>query len=451
MDAARECNFDSIVGLTHNFAGLAYGNVASEKHQNQTSYPRRAARQGLEKMWAVAQLGIPQAVLPPLVRPEIGWLRRLGFAGDDSQVIESAWHQDPVLYAAACSASSMWAANAATVSPSSDTGDSRVHLTIANLNSSLHRSLEARSIEQVFRQIFAADCFQVHRPLPAAIGLTDEGAANHTRLAAEHGKPGLELFVYGRDALNLRHPLPRRYPARQTRQACEAIARNHQLDPENSFFFQQTPEAIDGGVFHNDVISVGHRDLLLVHQYAYLDQDDELQRLSRRFEERTGKPLQVCTIADDDLPLEDAVRSYLFNSQLLDMGSDRLLLLCPEECRENARALAVVERLVTESNPIQDVHFVDLRQSMNNGGGPACLRLRIVLDESERKQVGGRLWLDSDLFQRLVDWVDRYYPESLEVNDLANPELLKRSREANHALASLLDLDLETPTQAWNL
>lgn len=446
MTRAQECNFDSLVGLTHNYAGLAYGNVASADHQNETSYPRQAALQGLEKMRQVASMGIPQAVLPPLVRPDLSWLRDLGFTGSAGQVIRQAFETDPVLYAAACSASSMWAANAATVSPSADCGDQRVHFTIANLNSSLHRSLEAQRLEVVFRQLFAAPAFRVHSALPAGVGLTDEGAANHTRLCREYGQPGIELFVYGRDALDLRQPVPRRFPARQTRQASEAIGRRHQLDPAACCFLQQSPEAIDAGVFHNDVISVGNRDLLLVHQFAYLDQESELERLQRQFEHRTGQALQLLTVSDRELSLEQAVKSYLFNSQLVSLSDDRMALVCPVECREQAQARDVIERWIAGDNPISEVHFLDLRQSMNNGGGPACLRLRVVLEPTQRQAVQGRIWLDQALHDELVEWIQEYYPESLTVDQLADESLWSLSRRANQQLSRILQLSLPDPS-----
>lgn len=439
---AQECNFDSIVGLTHNYAGLAYGNVASANHQNQTSYPREAARQGLEKMRLVAELGIPQGVLPPLVRPGVSWLRSLGFEGNDPQVIRQAYEADPVLYAAACSASSMWAANAATVAPSADTSDRRVHFSIANLNSSLHRSLEAPAIEQIFRTIFAGDSFVIHSPLPSASGLTDEGAANHTRLCSDYGESGLQLFVFGRDALDYRRPVPKRFPARQTRQASEALARRHQLNADHVFTLQQSPAAIDAGVFHNDVISVGNQNVLLVHQRAYVDQEEVLQRIGQQYRKLTGDDLEVLQIDEQDLSLESAVSSYLFNSQLLSLPTGGMCLLCPGECQQNDQARAVVERLIGEPGSITQHRYVDLRQSMNNGGGPACLRLRVVLDQRQREQVRGRVWMDTDLYQDLARWIDQFYPESLEVDQLADPELLSTARDANRALQEILRIPL---------
>jgi succinylarginine dihydrolase len=175
--STREFNFDGLIGPTHNFAGLAFGNVASARHQNQPSQPRAAALQGLRKMKLLASLGVGQCVLPPLRRPRVELLRELGFAGaDDAAVIKSAFQESPFLVAASFSAASMWAANAATVSPSADTSDQRLHLTPANLTSTLHRSVEGPSTMRLLRSIFSDSReFQVHPPLPAANSLNDEG------------------------------------------------------------------------------------------------------------------------------------------------------------------------------------------------------------------------------------------------------------------------------------
>ncbi|EAP0071555.1 succinylarginine dihydrolase, partial [Salmonella enterica subsp. enterica serovar Stanley] len=47
---AHEVNFDGLVGLTHHYAGLSFGNEASTRHRFQMSNPRLAVKQGLLKM-----------------------------------------------------------------------------------------------------------------------------------------------------------------------------------------------------------------------------------------------------------------------------------------------------------------------------------------------------------------------------------------------------------------
>lgn len=437
-----ECQFDSLVGPTHNYAGLAYGNVASQRHRAQTAHPRLGARQGLDKMWQVARMGIPQAVLPPLPRPRLDWLRGLGFHGSDANVIAAAHATAPQLLAAAYSASAMWAANAATVSPSLDTADQRVHLTPANLASSLHRSIEADQVTANLRSLFATPDFHVHDPLPSAVPLTDEGAANHTRLAPDFHSPGLEVFVYGRNALDASQPQPTKFPARQTLHASQAIARRHGLDPARTFFVQQAPAAIDAGVFHNDVISVGHQNLLLVHQDAFVDQPRVLAELQDRFQQLYGQKLNVLQIPTQALSLPDAVASYLFNSQILTTAAGDHVLLCPQDCQNNPAAQAVLAGLLAGDfshgqRHLAAAHFLDLRQSMNNGGGPACLRLRVLLNRQQRAAVRGRVWLDESLYHDLCQWVERTYPETLAPEDLANPQL---ARQATAALDELKDI-----------
>ena len=441
----REFNFDGIVGPTHNYSGLSYGNVASTKHGSQTSSPRAAALQGLAKMKFVRDLGIGQCVLPPLLRPNLNFLRELGFGGSDAQVIESAFKQDPVLVSASYSASSMWTANAAMVSPAADCENGLLNLTPANLVSNLHRSIEPYSTQKVLKAIFNdGQHFAVHDPVRPTMALADEGAANHTRLAPSHGQPGIEVFVYGQHFLNSSKPRPRKYPARQTLESCQAIARRHGLTPERSVFIQQSPDAIDAGVFHNDVISVGNQNVLLCHESAFVDQPAALDEIRSRFHEACGNDLIVIEFSRDEIGLPDAVSSYLFNSQLLTRPDGKMTLVCPTECESNTSAKSCTERLLSENNPIDQVSFLDLRQSMNNGGGPACLRLRVVMNEAEQSAMHQGVVLTDTLYGELVDWVGQHYRESLANDDLRDPNLIEETRNAATALESILKLPAGT-------
>src|SRR5579871_2761022 len=147
----REHQFDGLVGPTHNYGGLSAGNVASTEHEGQVSNPRAAARQGLAKMRFVHDLGVAQAVLPPHDRPSLASLRRLGFRGSDEEVIARAAEGDGLLLRQCSSASAMWTANAATVAPSSDTADGRVHFVPANLQQMFHRSIETPTTTRILR------------------------------------------------------------------------------------------------------------------------------------------------------------------------------------------------------------------------------------------------------------------------------------------------------------
>ncbi len=439
--SAREFNFDGLIGPTHNYAGLSFGNVASASHQNTASNPRAAALQGLEKMKFVADLGIGQCVLPPLRRPRLEFLRGLGFSGSDQQIVDKAYRQCPALLASCFSASSMWTANAATVSPSSDCQDGRLHLTPANLSSTLHRSIEPPSTTRNLRAIFSDhEQFVVHDPLPSQSGLSDEGAANHTRLAPAHDQEGVEVFVFGVDTIDRSAPRPGEFPARQTLLASQAVARNHGLPMERAFFLHQNPAAIDAGVFHNDVICVGNENVLLCHELAFVDQDRQLKRLSTEFEKQFGSPLEVIELSAKELELTDAVSSYLFNSQLVTLANGKMTLICPLECKENPRANRCLDKIVDESNSIEKVEFLNLRQSMNNGGGPACLRLRVVLTEEQQAGIHQGIVYSKKLHEDLFMWVESNYRERVEPSDLRDPALIRESYDAISALARILDL-----------
>ncbi len=436
-----EVNFDGIVGPTHSYAGLSYGNLASAAHEHQASNPQAAALQGLDKMRFVHELGVRQAVLPPSRRPRLDVLRRLGFAGSDAEVIEAAGRTDPALLAAVYSASNMWTANAATVSPSADCADDRLHLTPANLVNSLHRAIEAEETSQVLRVIFDDEQhFMVHEPLPPGLTLSDEGAANHSRLCREFGEPGCELFVYGRDALDASQPRPQQFPARQTRQASAAIARRHGLNDKMAMFVQQNPQVIDQGVFHNDVISVANQNVFLFHEQAFVETSSRVQELARQYEETCHDRLILIRLSTDDLSIQDAVSSYLFNSQLLTRPGGGMTMVCPQECAENAAARRCTEQLLAGDNPIDQVEFLPLRQSMNNGGGPACLRLRVVLTEPELAATHGGVIFTPQLHDDLTAWVRRHYRDRLVEDDLRDPQLAMEIAAAFEQLSSILNL-----------
>ena len=393
-------------------------------------------------MKLLADLGVPQAVLPPSERPDVEALRRFGFAGSDAQVLERAGRVDPLLLAACSSASAMWAANAATVSPSADTFDGRVHLTPANLVSHLHRSLEPATIERVLRSIFADPAhFAVHQSLPAALHLSDEGAANHLRLTTTYGDPGIELFAYGRQAFDPAAPTPARFSARQTREASAAIARLHQLDPSRMLLLQQNPATIDGGAFHTDVVAVANLNVLLCHRSAFgLEESQTLAQARRSFEDARGQQLFMLAADEAEFPLADAVGSYLFNSQIVSLADGQMALIAPAECLQYECARRFIDRVLADDNPITAVHYVELRQSMRNGGGPACLRLRVVLTERERAGIRPAVFLSDSLYARLVGWVNRWYRDQLAPAELADPKLLDESRHALDELTQILDL-----------
>lgn len=438
---AYEVNFDGIIGPTHNYAGLSFGNLASQKHRQSTSNPREAALQGLAKMKYLADLGVKQAVLPPQRRPNLGILRRLGFDGPDARVLDCASKEEPRLLAAAYSASSMWAANAATVSPSADSSDGRVHFTPANLVSHFHRSLESPATAAVLKAIFADEsAFAHHAALPGVAAFGDEGAANHTRLASAYGSAGIQMFVYGRSASDP-VAVPSLFPARQTLEASRALARLHQLDPARIVFAQQHPAAIDAGAFHNDVIAVGNQNVLLYHASAYVNGDEVIDDLRRKFAGVSDVPLHVIEVTEEQVSLKDAVATYLFNSQLVTLpGEGRMALIAPLESLEHAGVKRLIDSLVGSGSPIASAHYLDVRQSMRNGGGPACLRLRVVLTERELSLAHPGVMLTDALHAQLVRWVERHYRDELGPHDLSDPQLARQSYDALDDLSRILAL-----------
>lgn len=418
MSKLVEINFDGIVGPSHNYAGLSLGNVASAKHQGQTSYPRAAALQGLAKMRGnLARFGY-QGYLLPLPRPNRVLLERLGNGAENN----------PALLAASYSASSMWTANAATVSPAPDTADGKCHLTPANLVTMLHRAQEWPDTKRMLDLAFAdSQHFTVHDPVLDTFG--DEGAANHMRLCSGHDQQGIEVFVYGR---SLAERGGGKFPARQHIEASRAVARLHGLDPTRTVFIEQNPVAIDAGAFHNDVVAVANRDTVFAHELAFADRQAAYDAMRKAF-----PALQVVEVPDSAVSLDDAITSYLFNAQLITRADGGMALIVPEECRDNRRVWSYLEGMLAGNGPIREVVPVDVRQSMANGGGPACLRLRVVCDPATVDQ---RFLLDEARAEAMEAIISKHWPEQIDPNDLENSVLDDTIRNARFALLEALDL-----------
>lgn len=412
--AVVEINFDGIVGPSHNYAGLSLGNLASARNAGDVSYPRAAALQGLGKMRHNMGLGLAQGFLLPLPRPNAAFLRAIGADGSE----------DPRLTAAAWSASSMWTANAATVSPASDTADGRCHLTAANLVTMPHRSQEWVDTVRQLRLAFAdAAHFAVHDAVPACFG--DEGAANHMRMAASHDAPGLEIFVYGKTG--------GAFPARQHEQASRAVARLHGLDPARCLFVEQNGDAIAAGAFHNDVVAVANERVLFTHEQAFADPAGTYAAIRAALPEA-----EIVVVPAAAVSLDDAIRSYLFNAQLLTLPTGEQALVIPTEAWEHPRVRAWLDGMLGSNGPIRRVLPVDVRQSMANGGGPACLRLRVVADPAT---VDPRFMLDEAKATRIEAVIAQTWPETIAPDQLGDPALARQVIAARQALLSELGLD----------
>ena len=407
-----EINFDGLIGPSHNFAGLSPGNLAATQHAGQVARPRAAALQGIAKMRANLDLGLTQGIFYPLARPDHRWLETLSTTYDGA---------DPHLKARALSASAMWAANAATVSPAPDTRDGRCHLTVANLVTMPHRSHEPHGTLAQLRTAFAHPAFAVHPPIPAPFG--DEGAANHMRLCSGHDAPGIEIFVYG---------LPGGpFPARQHRDASEAIARAHGLDPVRTLFVQQSAAAIAAGAFHNDVVAVANERVLFAHELAFADKDQVYADLRRLMPE-----VEIVEVPAARVSVADAIASYLFNAQLVSLD-DGMGLVLPEEARANVAVWSWLQDHVAGNGPIRHLHVVDVRESMSNGGGPACLRLRVVADPVT---VDPRFLVDHARLDRIASIVESCWPQTIDPASIGDPALIVRIETARATLLTEVDL-----------
>ena len=407
-----EINFDGIIGPSHNYAGLSLGNLASAKNAGGISQPRAAALQGVEKMRANLRLGLHQGFFMPLERPDTAWLAELGTTAEEA---------DDRLLANALSASSMWAANAATVSPAPDTRDGKCHLSVANLVTMPHRSHEWPGTLAQLKLAFAHPAFAVHGPVPPPFG--DEGAANHMRLCATHGTAGVEVFVYGITG----GP----FPARQHVEASRAVARTHGVN--RALFVQQSEDAIAAGAFHNDVVAVANERVLFTHEHAFADKDAFYSDLRAALPE-----VEIIEVPANRVSLVDAIQSYLFNAQLVTLPDGGMALILPTEARDNVPVWSWLQEMAAGNGPIRQLVPVDVRQSMANGGGPACLRLRVVCNAAD---VDPRFLADEAKLDAVAAVITKYWPEAIDPTELRSPTLWADIRRARAALLSTLSLD----------
>ena len=425
-----EVNFDGIVGPTHNYAGLSIGNRASSANAGAVSAPRIAALQGIAKMRRMRAMGLEQGIFLPHDRPNVDWLRALGFVGDDAEMLASAWTADRALFANAMSASAMWTANAGTVSPASDTSDGLCHISVANLSTMPHRASEAAQTERQLRLAFADPrYFRVHSPLPSAFG--DEGAANFMRIVPPSGGGAIEIFVHGEGRAG-------DFPSRQHRIASEAVARRHGTDPSRTLVVRQSDAAISAGAFHNDVVAVANGHVLFAHAEAFANPHALYDAIAARVPGAV-----IVEVPADRVSLDTAIRAYLFNSQLVTMPDGAMTLVLPAEARENADVWAWLSELVANDGPITRLEVVDVRESMRNGGGPACLRLRVQVDAKAYAAIDRRFLLDDAACDRIEAVIAREWPEAIAPDDLGDPRLWEQCRRARASLTAALGFGLD--------
>lgn len=428
-------NFDGLIGPSHNFAGLASGNLASAQSAHHTAHPRDAALQGLEKMRQLQQLGLPQGIIPPLPRPDLNFLSRVGFQGSDQAKIQQASHCQTLLMSV-FSASNMWVANAATVSSSRHSQQAKVQLTPANLCSQLHRSIETPLTQALLLQIFDnSDFFTHHPPLPSQWQLADEGAANVMTLETEQRH--ISIFVYGRDD-NYRKSSKGDFEPRQSKLASQSVARLHQLKSSETLFVKQRDDAIQAGVFHNDVIAVSQGNTLFYHQEAFVDSQHVMAQIRQFF---APEKVHLIAVDSSEVSLKHAVASYLFNSQLVPLEDGSKALICPLQCQQTQCVNQYLARLIqAKDNPISKVIFVDLLQSMKNGGGPACLRLSLQLTQAEMASIKPVFWLTDERYHALTKLIQDCYPVQIRPQDLTEASLLRQLKVAYSAIGNAFNL-----------
>ena len=432
MTYSGEINFDGLIGPTHNYAGLSQGNLASQKHLNQTSNPKAAALQGLDKMRLIMDQGIPQGFFLPHERPHLMTLRAIGFGGTDEEVINQAAKKNPALLKNVYSASSMWSANAATFSPSIDSNDQKIHITPANLNSMFHRSIEHEFTKTQLELMFGGVA-KVHEPIKNISGYGDEGAANHLRVSAQHLMPGFQIFVYGSSAFEVHQGII----ARQAEEISQAVSTQHQLDPDRVLFLKQNEQAIHSGSFHNDIVSLANEEVFIFHQEAFADRV-ELERVLHQLKDHV-KGFHPIEILSKDISLDDLVSSYLLNSQLITVKNNEMMMLLPEEVQNHGNCMKWLEE-IKSSSPIKRLEFVDIHQSMMNGGGPACLRFKAVVNSDELDKINKKFLLSPEKLINLRALVSKHFRDRINPDDLLDIKLMEESYLFLDELTQLLGI-----------
>ena len=425
-----EINFDGLIGPTHNYSGLSEGNNASKKNFSSPSNPKNAALQGIKKAETLIASGLKQGFFLPHERPFIPGLKKLGFNGTDEEIFSSAFNHSKVLLSNFSSASSMWAANAATISPSSDTQDNKVHLTPANLNTMFHRSIETEFTYQQCKIIFPKKYFEIHKPAVTISGYGDEGAANHLRISKSHNEKGFEIFVYGDSGFKN----DKTSVKRQALEVSRSIAFNHKLDMENTFFLQQNHQAVNEGSFHNDIVSLSNESVFIAHENAFQNKDD-LNKMLNILKSKIDN-FQYIEISDSEIPLKDIISSYLLNSQLITNGDNEMQLILPEEVKGYENCMSWLDKLKQISD-VKLFDFVDIRQSMMNGGGPACLRLKLILNDEELESLNQNFLMNSERLESIKLLIEREYRDELYPDDLKDPNLLDESRRVLDELTQI--------------
>lgn len=371
---------DCMPGPTSHFGGHSIGNIASMTSKNMPSNPKKAAIEWLDKVSLVQSLGAKQIVLPPHRRP----------------LIHHANH--PRLEN--LSSGFIWMANAGHFIPATDTTLHAHQFIPANMKSGHHRKNEHRFHAYWIKQILKNINHHIHSPLRAC----DEGAANAIRLWKNN--QSIFILVHG-------HPKTA-FPSRQSKDSFNELQSLVKL--KNLIILQQKSKAIDHGVFHNDVISFGFKNVLFCHEHSFEDQKNQLYQLNQLFLNTTKSKLHIIQINEQDLPLTECIDTYLFNSQVI-LINNKITLLSPKAAKRNEKSFKIIQEWIA-NDYIHDVKFIDINSSLMNGGGPACLRLCIYLLDSEIHAIPRQFWLTSKKINELKQIIETKYPSSLDLSDI---------------------------------
>ena len=174
----------------------------------------------------------------------------------------------------------------------------------------------------------------------------------------------------------------------------------------------------------------------MLHEFAFVDGDGLVASLKAAL----GDEIVVVRASQADLPVARAVAAYPFNSQVLTLPDGSMAIVAPLDAKEDPASRGFLDRVSAAGGPIRAVHYIDVRQSMRNGGGPACLRLRVALTAAETGALAGRVVFDEALEAALGVWVERHYRDRLSPGDLADPTLAREGMRALDELTQLLAL-----------
>ena len=114
-------------------------------------------------------------------------------------------------------------------------------------------------------------------------------------------------------------------------------------------------------------------------------------------------------------------------------------LILPEEVKDFSNCMSWLDKLKQISD-VKTFNFVDIRQSMMNGGGPACLRLKVILNEEEQNNLNQKFLMNNKKLDSIKLLIEREYRDVLYPDDLKDPSLLDESRRVLDELTQIFGI-----------